>query len=63
MEGRVQRAAQKSLVYAGTGVDSIQSNDDRVLQPTKRKREEWESDCLCHNAETGSRYLWRPEIR
>ncbi len=56
-------ATQKSTVYAGAGIDSIQSFDDCFLSAAKGKRKEWEGYCLRGYAETGSRYLWSPEIR
>jgi len=57
------RSPQKSPVYAGAGIDSIQSIDDCILSAAAGKRQKREGDCLCDYAETGSRDIWSPEIR
>ena len=57
------RTPQESPVNASAGIHSIQSLNDRILSAAKGKRQKWEGDCLCDYEETGSRYLWGPEIR
>ena len=56
------RTPQKSPVYAGAGIHSIQSPDDRLLSAVTGKRKKREGDCLCDYAETGSRDIRSPEI-